>query len=222
MHEFYGRKQPRNFCDKKKVNLFFSQNFFTEFLANKRIESFARLYKVLSLEIGIGTGENIIDLALRNPNEGFIGCDPYLRGHHNIFKELTLKKNKNLIHTNLTFKRLYGFLNKIKFQTIYLLFPDPWQKKKHKKRRLISIKFVDQVYDILNKNGQVFVATDCYEYFELIKTNFLKKQLFRENLIDSYTDNNIFLELIKTKYFFKAMKAGKKTSYSRFLKKIHK
>ena len=94
MHEFYGRKQPRNFCGKKKVDLFFNQNFFTEFIANKRIELFSSLYKSFSLEIGIGTAENIIDLSLRNPNNGFIGCDPFLKGHHNIFKELTLKKKK--------------------------------------------------------------------------------------------------------------------------------
>ena len=77
------------------------------------------------------------------------------------------------------------------------------------------------MYNILNENGQVFVATDCSEYFEVIKTNFLKKQLFKENLIDS-SSNNIFLELIETKYFLKAIKAGKKTNFSRFLKKIYK
>ena len=222
MHEFYGRKQPRNFCGKKKVDLFFNQNFFTEFIANKRIELFSSLYKSFSLEIGIGTGENIIDLSLRNPNKGFIGCDPFLKGHHNIFKELTLKKKKNLIHTNLTFNRLYGFLKKIRFQTIYLLFPDPWKKKKHKKRRLINLKFVDQIYNILEENGQVIVATDCNEYFDLIKTNFLNKKLFRENFINSNSNNNIFPELAETKYFLRAIKAGRKTNFSRFQKKIHK
>jgi len=219
MHEFYGRKQPRNFCSKKKVSLFFNQNFFTEFLANKRIESFSNLYKTFSLEIGIGTGENIIDLSLKNPDKGFIGCDPYLKGHHNIFKQFTEKKKKNLIHTNLTFNRLYGFLAKIRFKTIYLLFPDPWKKKKHKKRRLINLKFVDQMYDILEENGQVFVATDCNEYFDSIKINFLKKQRFVESFVNSNSNNNIFSELIETKYFLRAVKAGKKTNFSRFQKK---
>ncbi len=137
-------------------------------------------------------------------------------------KNLLRKKKKNLIHTNLTFNRLYGFLKKIRFKTVYLLFPDPWKKKKHKKRRLINLKFVDQIYDILEENGQVIVATDCNEYFDSIKINFLKKQLFMESFVNSYSNNNIFPELVETKYFLRAIRAGKKINFSRFKKKIHK
>ena len=103
-----------------------------------------------------------------------------------------------------------------------MLFPDPWKKKRHKKRRLISLEFVDQMYNILEENGQVIVATDCNEYFDLIKANFLKKQLFKETFVNPNADNNIVPELVETKYFLRAIKAGKKTKFSRFQKKLHK
>ena len=75
------------------------------------------------------------------------------------------------------------------------------------------------MYDILEENGQVFVATDCNEYFDSIKINFLKKQRFVESFVNSNSNNNIFSELIETKYFLRAVKAGKKTNFSRFQKK---
>ena len=77
------------------------------------------------------------------------------------------------------------------------------------------------MYNILEENGQVIVATDCNEYFDFIKTNFLNKQLFRENFINSNSNINIF-RTSRDQIFFEGDQGREKNKFFKISKKIHK
>ena len=80
---------------------------------------------------------------------------------------------------------------------VIILFPDPWPKKRHQKRRLVNIDFLKKIFKILKKNGKFIFSTDNISYFENVKT-ILKNTL------------NIKIKIIKrvitikTKYYLKA------------------
>ena len=92
---------------------------------------------------------------------------------------------------------------KLRFNTIYILFPDPWPKKRHHKRRIVNEQFLKEIFKILKKNGKVFFSTDNNNYFDIVK-NILKK--FNKIKIRKLKK----ITTIKTKYYLKAEKKKNK------------
>ena len=71
---------------------------------------------ILNLEIGFGSGENMLKGAVNNINETFIGCDPYLKGALLLKKKIESLDLKNLILTNLTFQEFFEHIKHFTFQ----------------------------------------------------------------------------------------------------------
>lgn len=118
----------------------------------------------INLEIGFGDGDFLYNLAKNNSSEIFIGCEPYLNGMINLLTNLKKDLPENILVYNGDFRNLSALIKdnfgKI-FDRIFILFPDPWPKSKHYKRRLISKDFLDQIIiDILKNSGELLVATD--------------------------------------------------------------
>ncbi len=95
----------------------------------------------------------------------------------------------------------------LSFNMVYILFPDPWHKKKHNKRRLINFEFINTLDAITNKNSQILIATDNKDYANQIIKTFLIHAKFK---ISHYQFKQQQIELredffYQTKYFFKAM-----------------
>ena len=91
-----------------------------------------------------------------------------------------------------------------------MLFPDPWPKKKHHKRRLFRTEFVKTILKKISKQGKLYFATDNQNYYDeaLIA---LHKKNFKEMPIEiKKTDTK---ELILTKYFLRAKKLGNKVNF---------
>jgi tRNA (guanine-N7-)-methyltransferase len=120
--------------------------------------------RVLWLEIGFGGGEHLAHQAMQYPDVGFIGADPFVNG---ITKLLT-KVDENDIR-NI---RLYGedarpFLDRLPdgcFEKIFLLFPDPWPKARHWRRRFMNTWNLDLVGRLLADHGELRVASDDPTY----------------------------------------------------------
>lgn len=113
--------------------------------------------KNIILDIGFGTGESTIALKKIFPEFNICGIEAYKPGV------------KNLISNNIYAH--YGdaleIIEKITDNTIsqiYMLFPDPWQKKKHRKRRLFNDYTFKIIYSIIKKNGLFHFATDNISY----------------------------------------------------------
>tara|TARA_B110000438_G_scaffold271986_1_gene290339 strand:- start:52 stop:729 length:678 start_codon:yes stop_codon:yes gene_type:complete len=157
----------------------------------------------LIIEIGFGNGEILIDSALRNPNNNFIGIEVYESGIGQCLIHLSDKKLSNVRLINEDAKHVlnYSFKDQA-IDQINIFFPDPWPKKKHHKRRLINEEFILLIQKKLKKNGCINIATDWDDYAEQIIHVFNKSKLFKKT-------NNLRLNL-ETKFERRGLKLGHK------------
>ena len=192
---YFGRTKSRKISKIKENN-------FKYFLKKNNISKL-NLKKKLILEIGIGMGENLIYLSKKNKQKKVIGVDPFKNGMVNVSDYCIQNNIKNIYLYPFVFQKFLNRFKKLRFSIIYILFPDPWPKKKHHKRRIINENFLKQILKILMINGKVFLSTDNFNYFNNIKT-ILKKF----NKIKVKKEKKIVT--IKTKYYLKAERKGNK------------
>ena len=193
---FFGRVKSRKLSSS---NILLTNKFLKKFTIKKNI--FRK--KKIVIEIGHGMGENLLNLANKNKEKIFIGIDPFQNGLANIANEVLKKKIKNIYIFPHVLEKFFDKYNKIEFNEIYVLFPDPWPKKKHKKRRLINENLLTNILGKLRKKGKFFFRTDNLEYYN----NVIKviRKLIREDkeyILKKYISKS----LVQTKYHKKAHK----------------
>ena len=127
------------------------------------------------LEIGFGDGENLISSAQNNLNFFFFGVEVYEMGVANILKSM---ETNGISNVKIIFGDVKEALEKNSvedyFDEILIFFPDPWPKRKHNKRRLVSEDFLFEIKKILKKDGVLIIKTDWKEYAEEIEQNVKK------------------------------------------------
>ena len=116
------------------------------------------------LEIGFGGAEHLIEQAGRHPGTGFIGCEPFLEG---VAKALTGIEDHGLGNVRLhpgDARDLIDALVPESVSRVFILFPDPWPKKRHQKRRIVQPDFLDALHRALKPGAPVRFATDVMSY----------------------------------------------------------
>ncbi len=115
------------------------------------------------LEIGFGSGRHLLDMAKSNPKKNFIGFEIHTPSIEQVLRQIELLDLKNLYILCLDVRLLLEVLPSNKFESIYLHFPVPWNKAKH--RRVMSKDFLAQTLRILESGGRFELRSDDYEYF---------------------------------------------------------
>ena len=173
------------------------------------------------IDVGSGKGENTLFLAKKNPDALIVAIEIFWDGNINLCKQLSKLKLYNVKIFSSNVLKLFNYLNKDDyFNEIWILFPDPWPKKKHHKRRLINDNFFIEVYPFLKRNGKIFIATDSSSYLKSIMNSIYKtKSLF--NWLNTKPQDWIYemLDLPSTNFFKKA-KNSNRTSFFIELTKI--
>ncbi|MEM7767711.1 MAG: tRNA (guanosine(46)-N7)-methyltransferase TrmB [Pseudomonadota bacterium] len=116
------------------------------------------------LEIGFGGGEHLAGQAARNPDVGLIGCEPFIDG---IAKVLTMIEAQGLANIRLHPGDARDVIDRLVPASIdraFILFPDPWPKTRHHKRRLIQMGFLDDLSRVLRPGAPIRFATDVADY----------------------------------------------------------
>ncbi|MFZ4126158.1 MAG: tRNA (guanosine(46)-N7)-methyltransferase TrmB [Rickettsiales bacterium] len=117
-----------------------------------------------ALEIGFGGGEHLAAQAKHNPDTLYIGCEPYINGVAKLLTEIDQHKIKNIrLHTRDA-RELLEVLPEAIFDEIFVLFPDPWPKIRHNKRRLVNQQTLSMLARVHKKGGRLLVATDHVDY----------------------------------------------------------
>jgi len=123
----------------------------------------------LTVEVGFGNGENLIDLASKNPEASYIGIDVYRPGAGRLMLKL---ERLGISNVRLLVEDAREILSKNfihnSCDNILIYFPDPWPKKRHHKRRLLGAHFLHEITLRLKLGGALNVATDCSDYAEHI------------------------------------------------------
>ena len=210
MLPFYGRRLSRktkrfNSFDLESYEFFFNEMNFSD--AKKKL---VNGFKNINLEIGFGKGENLIFQSQIKKKDIFLAIDPFISGGLELKKNIEIFKISNIFFSNVTFSQFFEIAGGVNFKKIFILFPDPWPKKKHKKRRLINEAFVKNLYKITLKYSEILIATDDEDYSNQILKSFSKQNFFK--LLLKTSDNQIFKDykLYPTKYFRKAKRENRR------------
>lgn len=116
------------------------------------------------LEIGFGGGEHLIHQASLHPDIGFIGCEPFVEG---VAKALAGIEDDRLINVRLwpdDARILLGAFEPGSITRAFILFPDPWPKRRQQKRRLVQPAFLTALHRVLAPGAGVRFATDVASY----------------------------------------------------------
>jgi tRNA (guanine-N7-)-methyltransferase len=116
------------------------------------------------LEIGFGSGEHLVWQAQHHPAIGFIGCEPFINGVASLLGRIeTMGLATIRIHDGDA-RDVLGWLPTGSISRVFVLFPDPWPKKRHQKRRLIAPDSVASLARVLRPDGELRFASDSGDY----------------------------------------------------------
>ena len=163
----------------------------------------------IHIEIGMGRGNFIINMAIKHPEINYIGIEMYDSVIYKAIKkleELGEKVPQNLRLIRMDANLINSIFNS-EISRIYLNFSDPWPKAKHAKRRLTSKQFLDKYDNIFKGSKQIFQKTDNNDLFEfsmesLQEHGYVLKKVTRDLYNDMIDDN------IPTEYEQKFAKQG--------------
>lgn len=116
------------------------------------------------LEIGFGGGEHLAAQAALHPSIGFIGCEPFVNGVASLLVHIQEIGLTNIRVVRDDARLLVARIPDQSVGRIFVLFPDPWPKKRHNKRRIIEKEMVTAFARILKSDGALFMATDDEAY----------------------------------------------------------
>nr|PZN67898.1 MAG: tRNA (guanosine(46)-N7)-methyltransferase TrmB [Pseudomonadota bacterium] len=121
----------------------------------------------VTLEIGFGNGDNLAALAERHPERDFIGAEVHPPGVGHLLRKAEKAGLANLkIFRHDAVEVLRNRIAPDSLDSILVLFPDPWHKKRHHKRRLVNAEFAELAASRLAPGGTLQLATDWEPYAE--------------------------------------------------------
>ncbi len=121
----------------------------------------------VAFEIGFGNGDNLIMQAQNNPDKLFIGIEVYTLGIYQLLRKAATQNIKNIkVAEGDAVEILQRCVPDASLSRLVLLFPDPWRKKRHHKRRIVQPNFAQIVAQKLKDGGTWQMATDWQNYAE--------------------------------------------------------
>jgi tRNA (guanine-N7-)-methyltransferase len=170
------------------------------------------------LEIGFGGGEHLLSQARRNPHALIIGCEPYEDGVIKVLSAIESEGLKNIrVHMGDVRDVLRQFAPGL-LDRAFILFPDPWPKRKHRKRRLVNSLLLELLARALKPKAELRIATDIGDYARTMLEAFRMEPRFvwQAESPDDWRAQPA--DWVETKYESKATEAGRRRYYFRFLR----
>ena len=132
------------------------------------LEKIFRRKAPLHVDLGCGDGSFLCALAQRLPDKNFLGIERLSGRVHSTARKAASLDNVRLLQME-SFYAVRYLLPAESVETFYLLFPDPWPKRRHHRRRIVTSDFLNSVHAALEQNGVIYIATDHLDYFRKIK-----------------------------------------------------
>ena len=172
-------------------------------------------YKIF-MEIGFGFGESVVERSKREPNVGFIASETHINGIAGLLKGIKDNNIQNVRVFNGDVRFLLEKLTDHSLDKVLILFPDPWPKARHHKRRLLNPDFLVLLHSKIKKGGEFIFASDHTKYVEVATENIMNSKLFNlEQLTkDQWEEPK---DWVQTRYQMKALKQGRDSSFFRYL-----
>lgn len=116
------------------------------------------------LEIGFGSGEHLVHRARSNRDVGFIGVEPFINGHAALLDRVEEAGLFNVRLLDFEVGPLLEWLPERSLSRVVVLYPDPWPKRRHRKRRLLSRKTLSRLTELMRPGALLWLATDIADY----------------------------------------------------------
>ncbi len=164
---FFGRRKGKKLRDEQADRLARLLPMLRIDLARPIVDP-AALFSVpvraIRLEIGFGGGEHLADAAAREPDVGFIGCEPFVNGVAKLLAEVESRGLRNIRVHDGNAAYLLAKLPDACLERAYLLYPDPWPKRRQRKRRFVSAASLKSLARVLKPAAEFRFASDIDDY----------------------------------------------------------
>ena len=168
------------------------------------------------LEIGFGSGEHAIAQAARYPDVGLIACEPFINGVAALLSKIEASGVSNLSVTDSDARDVMDVLPEGSISRAFLLYPDPWPKTRHHKRRFVNPEQIEMLARVLAPKAKLRVATDIEDYVRHTLVAFDRDDRFRW-LAERPSDwRNAWEDWSGTRYEAKAFREGRVPHYLTF------
>lgn len=171
------------------------------------------------VESGFGGGEHLMAEAAAHPDTGFIGIEPFLNGMAKALVAIDERKLSNirLYHGDAT--DMLAWLPKASVARFDLLYPDPWHKKRHWKRRFVQDKSVAEIANALRPGGEFRFASDIPSYIEWTLMRLMRSPDFEWTAERADDWRKPWPDFTRTRYEAKAVREGRTPCYLIFRRK---
>lgn len=173
----------------------------------------------LWLEIGFGGAEHLVAQALAHPDVGLIGCEPFLNG---VAKALAAIERNSVGNVRLRAgdaRPLIEAMPDAALSRVFILYPDPWPKRRHNRRRVVSHQTVAELARAARPGATVRFATDIDDYAGWTLARFLGSPHFRWLAEDAEDWRRPWDDWAPTRYEAKAKRAGRNPVYLTFVRR---
>ena len=170
------------------------------------------------LEIGFGGGEHLVWQARHHPDVGLIGCEPFEEG---VVKVLTAIDEQQLGNIRLyadDARAVLRWLPEASLDRAFILFPDPWPKTKHRKRRLVNTATLALLAQAMKPGAELRLGTDIGDYARTMLIALQATPEFRWTATCADDWRKRPADWPETRYEQKAVREGRKSSYFSFIR----
>jgi tRNA (guanine-N7-)-methyltransferase len=172
------------------------------------------------LEIGFGGGEHLAAQAQANPKVGFIGAEIFENGIASLLKQRTAAALENIRILDDDARAFLPFLADRSLDRVFLLYPDPWPKAKHAKRRFVNPTTLDHLARLMSPGAELRIATDHPEYARWCLRHVPVHPAFQWDVSGPNSWRQRPQDTIATRYEKKAVREGRTPMYLNFLRVV--
>lgn len=163
----------------------------------------------VTLEIGFGMGQSLIEQAINYPTRNFVGIEVHRPGVGSILAEIQENNLTNIrVICHDAVEVLEQMIVEQSVNTVQLFFPDPWHKTRHHKRRIVKSGFVQAVQNKLSQGGLFHMATDWQNYAEHMLSVMQQAEGWK-----NHSDNNTYVPRPESRPETKFEKRGAKLGH---------
>ncbi len=175
--------------------------------------------KDLWLEVGFGAGEHLAAQAAAHPDVAMIGCEPFINGVASLLRRVEIDGLANIRIFDDDARRLLDAVGDAEIGRVFVLFADPWPKKRHHKRRFISPATLDLLARVMKDGAELRFASDHMGYVGWAIERFLRHPCFEWS---GKADKNLYRrpsDGFETRYEAKATARGDRCAHLCFIRR---
>lgn len=218
----YGRKRARGLSNTQACALTNWLSSYSVSLSDEKVDLKKSFRQGsggrLVIEIGFGHGEHLAQMALENRSDMFIGCETFENGVAKAITKIRKYELENVLIYKGDARDVLDSALSQSVSAVYILFPDPWPKKRHIKRRIVSEELLCMLNRVVVCDGSIMIASDCVHYVEHVID---VVEAYNNKYGETFMLSSRELEKLKlkpdvfgaTRYERKAIAAGKQCYY---------